>query len=879
MLFLASALVVAAAASALGAVPATSPAGVPARTAADLSAAPNLSGSAAPSAPLSEESVFDVSVMELSSVPPDLVIPWLLPPSESFVPGIAVVDPLLRSRLERSGASLRVLGEYVESDNLYLVETTPFVSVQTLSQTGRVLWSSGTTHLISVPGDIRRRAALPSLRCVLLTPVEEPLSAISARAWMGRQTQPRTLPVQQYPTPTEEQWIDQMVASVSQVEIENTVSSLAGELPVNLSSGLDTIRTRYSYHPDCMKASEYLCGQFAGMGYEVAYDYFFGIPLKAVAFKGQEGYVAGGDGIVYHTSDGGEGWTRQDSGNGDNLWKASAIAPDTCWISGGLGRVIRTMDGGATWEQMPTGTTNYLYGVKFVNSQVGWVCGDDGLIRKSINGGAAWTLQVSHTAQRLYDIEFADLRNGWAVGNSGGVLRTTDGGANWELRTDVTTARLYDVCFVDSLNGWAVGSGGAVVHTTDGGSTWEVQYTGLGSALMGVSFVDDESGWAVGSAGIVIYTTDSGANWYRQPSGSYVTLYGVCCVDDSHGWAVGNGAVLRTQTGASWPSINGNMPDQWRNVLATSTGTKNPTHTYIVCGHYDDYSQTPMVRAPGADDNATGTSVVLEAARVLKDFPFRSSITFICFSAEEQGLLGSNHFAGDSRSAADSIDGVLNFDMVGYGTSDIYLICNSASEWLVQYCFAVRDTFVPWLYLTKSVDPTFRYSDHAMFWDRNYSALCGIEVDYASNPRYHSTNDLTDYLTFSIATDATKLAVASLASLAGIDTTLIDVAEAPTPRPGLVLGRSYPNPFNPYTKVPFSLPSTVAPVNYVLAILDPAGRIVRILEKGLTGAVPLQKTAVWDGTDESGRHVASGVYVSFLRCGDDSRAQKIVLAR
>jgi len=41
----------------------------------------------------------------------------------------------------------------------------------------------------------------------------------------------------------------------------------------------------------------------------------------------------------------------------------------------------------------------------------------------------------------------------------------------------------------------------------------------------------------------------------------------------------------------------------------------------------------------------------------------------------------------------------------------------------------------------------------------------------------------------------------------------------------------------------------------------------------------LHKTAVWDGTDGNGRHVASGVYLSFLRCGDESRAQKIVLAR
>ena len=825
------------------------------------------------------EPVFDVCVAELQDAPPDLRIPWLLLPSESFLPGIAVVDPLLKSELERSGATVRVLGEYVESDNVYAVEASPFVSLRTLSHAGRVLWSSGRTHIISVSGDIRKTAALPNLRSRLLTPVEERLSSVRARAWSGGQFQSRPLPVQQYPTPTEEEWIDQMVASVSQEEMEPVMRSLTGVDAVNVSTGLDTIRTRYSYHPDCLTAAEYLYGQFDGMGVDVAYDYFFGVPLKAVAFVGLAGYVAGGDGIVYHTSDGGDVWEKQDSGNGDNLWKASAIAADTCWISGGFGVLIRTADGGATWEQLSTGTSNFLYGVQFMNSQVGWVCGEGGVIRKSTNGGVDWSPQTSTTTLRLYDVDFTDLNNGWAVGNSGKVVHTSNGGASWVAQTSNTTARLYDVSFVDPLRGWAVGTSGVVIRTTDGGLNWQVQPTGLTSSLMGVSFVDTQVGWAVGSAGIIIYTEDSGETWTQQASGSYVILYGVCCIDASRGWAVGLGSVVRTEDGGTWPSINDRMPDQWRNVVATLTGTANPARNYIVCGHYDSYSNNPTVLAPGADDNATGTSLVLEAARVLKDFPFRSSIKFICFSAEEQGLLGSNHYAGDARGAGDDIGGVLNFDMIGYGTPDIYLYCNSTSEWLVEYFIAVRDTFVPWMELTKSIDPTMRYSDHAMFWDREYSAFCGIEVDYATNPWYHSTGDVMDYLTLSLATDVTRLAVASLASLAGLDTALIGVAEAPSPSSPLMLGRNYPNPFNPHTSIPFSLPPTPAPTNYVLAILDPAGRMVRILETGLTGATPLHRTAVWDGTDESGRRVASGVYLSFLRCGDGSRAQKIVLAR
>ena len=69
-----------------------------------------------------------------------------------------------------------------------------------------------------------------------------------------------------------------------------------------------------------------------------------------------------------------------------------------------------------------------------------------------------------------------------------------------------------------------------------------------------------------------------------------------------------------------------------KNLILTKTGTKYPNIFVIVCGHYD------TIAGPGVNDNGSGTSVILEMARILKDVPTEYSIKFINFTGEEQGL-------------------------------------------------------------------------------------------------------------------------------------------------------------------------------------------------------------------------------------------------
>jgi hypothetical protein len=204
------------------------------------------------------------------------------------------------------------------------------------------------------------------------------------------------------------------------------------------------------------------------------------------------------------------------------------------------------------------------------------------------------------------------------------------------------------------------------------------------------------------------------------------------------------------------------------NVVATLPGVDLPDLVYIICGHYDSISNDPRVSAPGADDNASGTAAVIEAARVLKDLSPRATIKFICWSGEEQGLYGSWYYAGYADSIGMNIGGVLNFDMIGYcdveGLFDVDVHTDENSEPLADLILAEGQALGT-LLLNRVMGGGG--SDHVPFWIYGYPAIFAIEraTDHW-NPYYHSTADTAGTLTMPFATEIVKMGVAGLLRLA-----------------------------------------------------------------------------------------------------------------
>ena len=117
------------------------------------------------------------------------------------------------------------------------------------------------------------------------------------------------------------------------------------------------------------------------------------------------------------------------------------------------------------------------------------------------------------------------------------------------------------------------------------------------------------------------------------------------------------------------------------NVTATLKGTDpNDNRIFIISGHLDNMRSNVMDRtgdAPGANDDGSGTSAVLECARIMSKHSFPATIIFVAVSGEEQGLLGSTFMANKAKKENWNIEAVLNNDIMGSNNSNETNIVNN----------------------------------------------------------------------------------------------------------------------------------------------------------------------------------------------------------
>lgn len=246
------------------------------------------------------------------------------------------------------------------------------------------------------------------------------------------------------------------------------------------------------------------------------------------------------------------------------------------------------------------------------------------------------------------------------------------------------------------------------------------------------------------------------------------------------------------------------------NVIATQSGDKYPQKQIIICAHYDNMPDSDV--APGADDNASGTSAVLEAARILSKIKTDYTIVYALWDKEEQGLLGSNYYAYLARARNDDIIAVINLDMIGYDSNndniaEIHYRNISTSSTIANNMFMINNLYQIGLNLD-FVFPGTTASDHAAFWNNNYPAVLLIE-DYTMsngfrdfNNKYHQTEDKIDLINRSYFEKCTKVAIGSLATYAGVQTpTSVDFTQPLA----FSLSQNYPNPFNSATTISYNL--------------------------------------------------------------------------
>ncbi len=221
----------------------------------------------------------------------------------------------------------------------------------------------------------------------------------------------------------------------------------------------------------------------------------------------------------------------------------------------------------------------------------------------------------------------------------------------------------------------------------------------------------------------------------------------------------------------------GNYPTDDSNVIGVKLGRVYPNYKYFLLGgHIDAVSvESSWIYAPGADDNASGVLTALIAAKYLKDIPFKYTIKFIAWNAEEQGVIGSWEHALKVAQQGDSIMGVINCDMIASETSNldsiiIYTGLRRTSQAIGETMYVVNQRYN--IGLNIRISDSIRVSDHMSYYGCGYNAVWVHEKDFC--PDYHTTRDriIRPWFDTLFYCKVVKLVVATLATLAIPDTSL-----------------------------------------------------------------------------------------------------------
>jgi photosystem II stability/assembly factor-like uncharacterized protein len=284
-----------------------------------------------------------------------------------------------------------------------------------------------------------------------------------------------------------------------------------------------------------------------------------GSDLFTVFFTSAEkGWIAGDNGYLAWTADGGRNWTKQDIGTTESINEIYFRNDDNGYLVAGK-KMFITRDAGRSWQEIRiykpgdfrNGTPDFL-SIRFADKKRGIVIGSvlnnqglvvDSLVMRTEDAGETWQRVFVPSKKELYHLDFVGSSLCWIVGDEGLVLVSYNGGTSFQRQKSGTMLDLYNVDFRDEKEGYIVGSKGTILRTENGGETWETVKTTFPMTFMRVDFADDKNGVIVGYEGTILRSTDRGKTWTKQVSATKEKLFGLYFAK-KYGWAVGAGGVV-----------------------------------------------------------------------------------------------------------------------------------------------------------------------------------------------------------------------------------------------------------------------------------------------------------------------------------------------
>ncbi|KAL0945519.1 hypothetical protein HGRIS_001001 [Hohenbuehelia grisea] len=184
------------------------------------------------------------------------------------------------------------------------------------------------------------------------------------------------------------------------------------------------------------------------------------------------------------------------------------------------------------------------------------------------------------------------------------------------------------------------------------------------------------------------------------------------------------------------------------NVVCRYASATNTTSTILLSAHYDSRGSFGSTRAPGGDDDGSGTTSLLAMARAIarNNVTFNTNVELVAFAGEEQGLLGSRAYARELRSVDANLTLMIQADMLAYHKpgepAQLGLPAYIGTPEVANLVANVSALYSPEL----TVGITYACcSDHQSFHEQGFAATQVFErAGPIADPMYHNSGDLSE---------------------------------------------------------------------------------------------------------------------------------------
>jgi len=627
------------------------------------------------------------------------------------------------------------------------------------------------------------------------------------------------------------------------------------------------------------------------------------------------------NGIMLKTTDGGKTWEKVDipQGAGD-FYDLKFIDNTYGWLATESGKLYFTEDRGETWRLLYKLKEKSITSLFFFDRLNGWatVNSEKGEILKTTNGGAIWQSKTFPELFYIRSITFLNNNTGLIYssyqteekGRRTGVFFTTDGGEEWMLlgselnirdlyplnENEVLVAggRLYTINlnnwsinlienkngfneygmdFSDPLHGWIVGSDGAVIHTSNGGKTWNEQIKRKFGWVYDIYFTDKNNGWLLAAASyypereikaVLANITNDGEEVKIYDIDPNITLRNICFVSENTGFSFGYYGDYKATIFKLTREGNNLKVEETDGMLHSDRAWGS----LFFRNKLEGWFLNPYIE----HTTDGGKSWEIQYDRV--DISFKSCMFVDSLNGWAVGITNMAHTTdgGKTWEVLPSPGGLhiegSHFVDKDYGWvvgSDIYKTTDGGRTW-EDKDFMNHSLLDDVMFVNRSVG--YVMSIHSEIYKTTDGGDTWFMTDRITNSICQRIFFTDEFHGWAVSTGGStlKYSLYTEPEENRNDTVFVPYSFS--------LYQNYPNPFNNETTIKFSLPEEGYTSVKIYNILGEEVRNVtnNIFERGL-------HSVMWDGRDNRGKAVSSGVYIMRLTYGEFSQAKKILLIK